>query len=117
MYYNHASATPWTGGIFFTFPDYPNRSLFIEFGNGDNNDNLSEGCDGYIIFGIIEPGKDGETEVMGGMLEFDRETCGYDGDINNALGDVLDLTTSPERIKPLKRPEAFFKEFRNKPLC
>lgn len=118
MYYNsYTSSTPWTGGIFFTFPDYPNRSLFIEFGNGDNNDSLSEGCDGYIIFGIIETGEDGEPEVMGGMLDFNRETCGYDGDINNALEDVLDLTTSPERIKPLKRPESFFKEFRNKPLC
>ncbi|MBE6401674.1 MAG: hypothetical protein E7037_06590 [Verrucomicrobia bacterium] len=114
MYNNYNPTKPWTGGTYFTFLDYPDISLFVEFGNGSNDDNVAEGCDGYIIFGIIEPGEDGVLEVWGGMLDFNRETCGYDGNINNALKDVFSLIDKPERLKPLKRPESFFKKLRNK---
>ena len=95
---------PWYGGIVFRVKNKENLFISIKFGDGTNGDVLEDGCDDYIIFDLLQINQDLELETFdGGMFEFNQEKSKYEGNILNALEDVLDFAaiTSIENLEPI----------------
>lgn len=79
----------------------PSANIYIKmaFGDGTNDDSLSEGCDNYIMYTTFN--SDFEEED-GGMMEFNDYRRHYLGDIRRAVPDVVDMVCghSEEGIIP-----------------